>query len=72
MNLEQLCKIINVETKEDVSQKHLASDLGLCSYDMMVLLVEIEDTCGHEIDTGLIKKDMTVTELLDVINKGGE
>ncbi|MCD7949413.1 MAG: phosphopantetheine-binding protein [Erysipelotrichaceae bacterium] len=69
MDLEQLCKIINVEAKEDILQKHLASDLGLCSYDMMVLIVEIEDSCGYEIDTSLIKKDMTIAEVLDIINK---
>ena len=71
MNLNELKTVISkqLSSEDNVSAtKHLATDLGLCSFDMMVMIVEIESTCGHEINTALIKKDMTVEELLNVIN----
>lgn len=71
MDLNELKIIISKQLSLENGVKasdHLATDLGLCSFDMMVLIVEIENVCGHEINTTLIKKDMTIAELLNVIN----
>lgn len=71
MDINELKTIISKQLSIENGIKasdHLATDLGLCSFDMMVMIVEIENACGHEINTALIKKDMTVVELLNVIN----
>lgn len=71
MDLNELKMIISkqLSLENGINQSdRLATDLGLCSFDMMVIIVEIENVCGHEINTALIKKDMTVAELLGVIN----
>lgn len=71
MKLEQLCNVISYQIKTDKkieSTDRLSSDIGICSFDMMVIIVEIEKICGHEIDTTLIKNDMTISELLNLIN----
>lgn len=71
MNIDELKLIISKQLSlenEAESSDHLATDLGLCSFDMMVMIVEIENICGHEINTALIKKDMTVNELLSLVN----
>ena len=71
MDLNELKIIISKQLSLENGVKasdHLATDLSLCSFDMMVLIVEIENVCGHEINTTLIKKDMTIAELLNVIN----
>lgn len=71
MDLNELKIIISKQLSLENGVKasdHLATDLGLCSFDMMVLIVEIENVCGHEINTTLIKRDMTIAELLNVIN----
>ena len=71
MKFKQLSGIISSQMaleREIQLTEHLNSDLGMCSYDMMVLIVEIENVCGHEINTKLIKRDMTVEELLNIVN----
>ena len=71
MKFDQLSSIISSQMKlkrELQVTERLSSDIGMCSFDMMVLIVEIENACGHEINAQLIKKDMTVKELLNVIN----
>ena len=71
MKFDQLSSIISSQMKlkrELQVTERLSSDIGMCSFDMMVLIVEIENACGHEINAQLIKKDMTVKELLKVIN----
>lgn len=71
MKFEQLSSIISSQMALERKIKRtesLSNDIGMCSFDMMVLIVEIENACGHEINTALIKKDMTVDELLSIIN----
>lgn len=70
MKLEQLCSIISsqINIEEKINSTDRLSDLGICSFDMMVIIVEIKTLCGHDVDTTLIKKDMTVLELLNLIN----
>lgn len=71
MKFEELSSIISshmaLEKKIQMSE-HLSSDIGMCSFDMMMLIVEIENACGYEINAELIKKDMTVEELLNIVN----
>lgn len=72
MELQQLCDIISSQMKLDKKIERtdcLSSDIGMCSFDMMVLIVELENACGHEINTMMIKNDMTVEEFLAVVNQ---
>ncbi len=79
MNITQLRDIIlqNVTlpdsimslSEKDFSSLQLSDDLGICSYDMMVILVRIEKECDHEIDAMKICINMTVMDLLNLINK---
>lgn len=72
MKLQQLCDLISSQMKLEKNIEKtdcLSSDLGMCSFDMMVLIVDLESACGHEINTMMLKKDMTVGELLAVINQ---
>lgn len=71
MKFEQLSSIISSQMaleRKIQRTESLSNDIGMCSFDMMVMIVEIENACGHEINTALIKKDMTVDELLSIIN----
>jgi acyl carrier protein len=73
MELNELKAIISdqLSVKNEIkASDHLATDLGLCSFDMMAIIVKAENTCGHEINTALLKKNMTVGELLNVIDIG--
>ena len=72
MNYDQLCEIIKdviPQSKEVFPDSKIVSDLGICSFDMMLLLFRIEDMMDVQIDTSLLKKDMTVNEILNVINE---
>lgn len=71
MKFEQLSSIISSQMaleREIKKTERLGSDVGMCSFDMMVLILEIENASGNEINTKLIKKDMTVEELLNIVN----
>ncbi len=70
MEFNELCMIINnilPESKDIIPESCLSSDLGLCSFDIMALIYQIEKICGHEISVSAIKKDMTVKELCKLI-----
>lgn len=70
MNYMQLCKIIMDTipvTKEIFPDSRLSSDLGLCSFDMMLLLFQIEKIIGTQVDLSLLKNDMTVSEMLNIL-----
>ena len=75
MEYNRLCKMI-CSVKEKEMEIHpcdkMASDLGLCSFELMVLIVQIEGECNCEIDVSLLNYDMTVQELLDVMKIMGE
>lgn len=71
MEFEQLCDMINdilPKSKNIFPESRLSSDLGLCSFDMMLLVFQIEGICGHKISVSTIKKDMNVKELYRLIN----
>lgn len=55
------------EVKEILPTHRLACDLGLCSFDMMMLLFQIESDCGCQVDVSTIKQDITVEELFELI-----
>lgn len=70
MNCQSLCELISsvISTNQPIKiDSRLASDLGLCSFDMMLLLFKIEEEAGITIDASRLKNDMTVGDLLEVI-----
>lgn len=70
MEYNKLCKMINdilPEAKKILPEDCLANDLGLCSFDMMMLIFQLEKECGHQISISDIKKDMTVKELFELV-----
>ena len=68
------------EMVEEIADKHsivsgnsrITSDLGLCSFDVMVLLSRIEHEVNHPIDVALMTRDMTIKQLYDLINYSEE
>lgn len=71
MKFKQLSSIISSQMaleRKIQGTETLSNDIGMCSFDMMMLIVEIENECGYEINTDLIQKDTTVDELLSIIN----
>ncbi|MGN1345012.1 MAG: acyl carrier protein [Traorella sp.] len=70
MDYQSLCELIIdiISTPKTINHdSRLASDLGLCSLDMMLLFLRIEETTGLEIDMSKLKMDMTVDEILEII-----
>ena len=71
MSYEQLCRIINKQSSKFqhiTLESKLSDDLGLSSFDLMVIIVEIEEKSDRQIDVSFLHKNMTVEELLSVIN----
>lgn len=71
MSYEQLCRIINKQSSKFQNitlESKLSDDLGLSSFDLMVIIVEIEEKSDRQIDVSFLHKNMTVEELLSVIN----
>lgn len=73
MDINQLCdlirQVVSIESDDaELSKKHLLSDLGICSFDMMVILVQIERMYGLEVDTSQIQNDISVMDFCNVIN----
>lgn len=73
MNINQLCdlirQVVSIESDDaELSKKHLLSDLGICSFDMMVILVKIERIYGLGVDTSQIQSDISVMDFCNVIN----
>lgn len=71
MEFEQLCAIILsvLQEKRTIFPKdRLVEDLCLCSFDMMVIVDQIEEKYGGQLDITSIKKDMTVQELFSAIS----
>ena len=72
MNFEQFCLIINdllPKPMEILPEYSLLNDLGLCSFDMMVLIVQIEEISEKNIDVSSMRNNMTVQELFTLINR---
>ncbi len=72
MNFEQFCLIINdllPKPMEILPEHSLLNDLGLCSFDMMVLIVQIEEISEKNIDVSSMRNNMTVQELFTLINR---
>ncbi|MCM1060671.1 MAG: hypothetical protein NC452_10285 [Eubacterium sp.] len=72
MGFDKLCSMIsNISSKSEeiFPESRLSSDLGLCSFDIMMLIFQIEEICGNKVCIFSIKKDMTVKELYDLISK---
>lgn len=70
MKCEQFCGLIHdifPELEEVLPEQRIASDLGLCSFDIMMIIVQIEELYGCQVDVSLIKKDMTVREFFSVV-----
>lgn len=72
MNYQSLCELITtiIPTLQTIKpNSKLVSDLGLCSFDMMLLLYKLEEAVGIQIDASKLKRDMTVEELLQLIDQ---
>lgn len=70
MEYNKLCKIINnilSGNKKILPEDCLMKDLGLCSFDMMILIFQLEEECGYQLCISDIKKDMTVKELYELV-----
>lgn len=72
MNLLTLIEMIE-RMKPDygmpVTQDTLLSDLGLSSLDMMILICELEQICGIEIQLDMLQNIRTVEQLHAAITK---
>lgn len=71
MGFEQLCTIILGVLQEEriiLPNDRLTEDLCLCSFDMMVIIAQIEEEYGCQLDVTSVKKDMTVQELFSVVS----
>lgn len=74
MEFKQLCTIISGVLQEErmiLPTDRLAEDLCLCSFDMMVIIAQIEEEYGCQLDVASVKKDMTVQELFSVVSSVG-
>ena len=72
MDYEQFCNMIEElmsEPAEIQREQQLSGDLGLCSFDMMMLTARIEAATGADLDVTRITKYTTVGELYDLIGK---
>lgn len=52
-----------VENCEITEDSKLRDDLGLCSYDMMLLIALLEEKTGKKINLTVLKNDLTVKGL---------
>lgn len=72
MEYEKFCSLINdllPEEQEILPNKHLSSDLGICSFDMMMLIFQIEELSGRKVEISAIKKDMMVKDFFELFCK---
>lgn len=66
-------RVLSILQRHTVSQSEIMygdrieSDLGLCSFDMMLIVYEIEEELHKTIDFRKLHSDMTVKEFLAVI-----
>lgn len=71
MRFEQLKAIIlDVTGKSQIvePESRLRRDLGISSFEMMVIIARIENSCGHQTNMELLRHDMTVNDLLDAVS----
>lgn len=71
MTIKKLTEIVIeiADNNSNVSENsRIISDLGLCSFDVMVLLSRIEHEVHHPIDATVMTRDMTVKQLYDLIS----
>lgn len=47
----------------------LEDELGVCSFDMMAIVFELERECHTLIDASKFKKQMTVQDLVDIVEE---
>lgn len=52
------------------ASSRLADDLGLCSYDIMVLVTLVESRTGRQVDVVRLSQDQTVAGLLGALVDG--
>jgi acyl carrier protein len=74
MDYEEYCKMIEElmpEPAEIRREQQLSGDLGLCSFDMMLLTQRLEAESEEDLDVTRITKYTTVGELYDLIGSSG-
>ncbi len=62
-----LMRVMENPNMEVSLSSKLKDDLGLCSFDMMILLGEIHAETGLKIRYEALNKEMTVNDLLDAL-----
>lgn len=70
MEYDKLCEIINdilPEKKKISPEDYIVKDLGLCSFDIMVLIFQLEEEFGHQVRISDVKKDMMIKELFELV-----
>ena len=66
---EIICSIVDVEAEEISENSKLVSDIGLCSMDLAMLSVEIENEFGVNISAKAFASIKTVGALVDYISE---
>lgn len=75
MTFEELKTIIESVVQEKVviePESILTDDLGITSFEMMVIIVKIEDEYKFQVDLSRVRKGMSVKDLLSIVYKVGE
>ncbi len=71
MELKRIIEIINevLEKKDSniIGNEKLQDDLGICSFDMMMIIALIEKDNNVIVEVDKLKKNMTVAELCNAI-----
>lgn len=67
--LQELILSVKADAKNLEPQHRLRQDTGLCSFDMRLLLVALDQKYGLRIPMALLHPEMTVSDLLDAICK---
>lgn len=73
MEYDELLEIIKdvLPIKRDVQpDSKLKEDLGLCSFDMMLIILKLEKYINNEVDTSEFAKADTVNELYKIVKQG--
>lgn len=66
---EAICNCVDVDPEEITADSRLMSDLGLCSLDLAMLSLEIENEFGVSISPKTFAATKTVGGIMEYISK---
>lgn len=72
MDIDKLIEIISLvlENKKNITaDSKLKEDLGICSFDMIMIIADIEKNGEFKVNINEFKKEMTIKELRNIIVK---